>query len=165
MNKITSKDVYPLSRTDDASDSFSGARLDSTMDLMSDYWQIEVDERDREKTAFIIPDGLCYVTTQQHSTSEAVPGGGIRITNNRVWWFPRMASTFTRSDSNRLFPVAIPQTAGVCDPSETLQDRQRRIVDACANVTHTMLHRVQREVQARLQMCIVADGEKFEHRK
>ncbi|UYV61825.1 hypothetical protein LAZ67_1006734 [Cordylochernes scorpioides] len=28
------------------------------MDLRSGYWQIEVDEKDREKTAFITPDGL-----------------------------------------------------------------------------------------------------------
>lgn len=28
------------------------------MDLRSGYWQIEVDDRDREKTAFITPDGL-----------------------------------------------------------------------------------------------------------
>ncbi|GBN10839.1 hypothetical protein AVEN_142869-1 [Araneus ventricosus] len=50
-------------------------------------------------------------------------------------------------------------------PPPTLQDLQRRIMDAYANVTPTMLHRVQREVQARAQMCIVADGDKFEHRK
>ncbi|GBN08675.1 hypothetical protein AVEN_229164-1 [Araneus ventricosus] len=50
-------------------------------------------------------------------------------------------------------------------PPPTLQDLQRRITDACANVTPAMLHRVQREVQARVQMCIVADGEKFKHRK
>ncbi|GBO33387.1 hypothetical protein AVEN_221780-1 [Araneus ventricosus] len=48
-------------------------------------------------------------------------------------------------------------------PPPTLQDLQRRITDACANVTPAMLHRVQREVQAKAQMCIVADGEKFEH--
>ncbi|GBM01427.1 hypothetical protein AVEN_236242-1 [Araneus ventricosus] len=42
---------------------------------------------------------------------------------------------------------------------------QRRITNACANVTPAMLHSVQLEVQARVQMCIVADGEKFEHRK
>ncbi|GBM67091.1 Retrovirus-related Pol polyprotein from transposon 412, partial [Araneus ventricosus] len=58
LNKITKKDVYPLPRIDDALDSLSGASLFSTMDLKSGYWQIEVDERDREKTAFITPDGL-----------------------------------------------------------------------------------------------------------
>ncbi|UYV77696.1 K02A2.6-like, partial [Cordylochernes scorpioides] len=30
----------------------------STMDMRSGYWQIEVDDMDREKTAFITPDGL-----------------------------------------------------------------------------------------------------------
>ncbi|GBN02103.1 hypothetical protein AVEN_9672-1 [Araneus ventricosus] len=50
-------------------------------------------------------------------------------------------------------------------PLPTLQDLQRRITDDCANMTPAMLHRVQREVQARVQMCIVADGEKFEHQK
>ncbi|GBN14024.1 hypothetical protein AVEN_109008-1 [Araneus ventricosus] len=50
-------------------------------------------------------------------------------------------------------------------PPPTLQDLERRITDACANLTPAMLHRVQREVQARGQMCIVADGEKFEHRR
>ncbi|GBN02110.1 hypothetical protein AVEN_9677-1 [Araneus ventricosus] len=50
-------------------------------------------------------------------------------------------------------------------PTPTLQDLQQRITDACANVTPAMLHRVQREVQARVQMCIVADGERFDHQK
>ncbi|GBN51377.1 hypothetical protein AVEN_189566-1 [Araneus ventricosus] len=50
-------------------------------------------------------------------------------------------------------------------PPPTLQDLQRRITDSCANLTSAMLHRVQSEIQARVQMCIVADGEKFEHRK
>ncbi|GBM31939.1 hypothetical protein AVEN_74241-1 [Araneus ventricosus] len=50
-------------------------------------------------------------------------------------------------------------------PPSTLQDLQRRITDACASVTPAMLHRVQREVQARVQMCIAVDGEKLEHRK
>ncbi|GBL81239.1 Retrovirus-related Pol polyprotein from transposon 412 [Araneus ventricosus] len=58
LNKrITKKDVYPLSRIYDALDRLSGASLYSTMDVKSGYWQIEVDERDREKTAFITPDG------------------------------------------------------------------------------------------------------------
>ncbi|UYV69423.1 hypothetical protein LAZ67_6003537 [Cordylochernes scorpioides] len=58
LNKITKKDVYPLPRIDDALDTLSGSRYFSTMDMRSGYWQIEVDDKDREKTAFITPDGL-----------------------------------------------------------------------------------------------------------
>lgn len=58
LNKVTKKDVYPLPRIDDALDRLCSAKYFSSMDLKSGYWQIEVDERDREKTAFITPDGL-----------------------------------------------------------------------------------------------------------
>ncbi|UYV76308.1 hypothetical protein LAZ67_13003313 [Cordylochernes scorpioides] len=58
LNKITKKDVYPLPRIDDTLDCLRGASYYSSMDLRSGYWQIEVDEADREKTAFITPDGL-----------------------------------------------------------------------------------------------------------
>ncbi|UYV81786.1 K02A2.6-like [Cordylochernes scorpioides] len=36
----------------------AGSSYFSMMDIRSGYWQIEVDEKDREKTAFITPDGL-----------------------------------------------------------------------------------------------------------
>lgn len=58
LNSITRKDVYPLPRIDDALDRLCSAKYFSSMDLKSGYWQIQVDERDREKTAFITPDGL-----------------------------------------------------------------------------------------------------------
>ncbi|UYV79719.1 K02A2.6-like [Cordylochernes scorpioides] len=58
LNKITKKDVYPLPRIDDTLDCLQGARFYSSMDLQSGYWQIDVEESDREKTAFITPDGL-----------------------------------------------------------------------------------------------------------
>lgn len=58
LNKITKKDVYPLPRIDDTLDCLYGAEYFSCIDLRSGYWQISVDESDREKTAFITPDGL-----------------------------------------------------------------------------------------------------------
>lgn len=58
LNKITKKDVYPLPRIDDALDSLHGAQYFSSIDVRSGYWLITVDDMDREKTAFITPDGL-----------------------------------------------------------------------------------------------------------
>lgn len=58
LNALTKKDVYPLPYIDDALDCLSGSRYFSSLDLSSGYWQIEVDKQDREKTAFITPDGL-----------------------------------------------------------------------------------------------------------
>lgn len=60
LNKVTKKDVYPLPRVDDALDNLAGAKFYSSIDLKSGYWQIQVDERDREKTAFVTPDGLYH---------------------------------------------------------------------------------------------------------
>ncbi|GBM46517.1 hypothetical protein AVEN_215026-1 [Araneus ventricosus] len=50
-------------------------------------------------------------------------------------------------------------------PPPTLQDLRRRITDACASVAPAMLHNVQREIQSRVQMCTVANGEHFEQYK
>ncbi|UYV69914.1 hypothetical protein LAZ67_7001174 [Cordylochernes scorpioides] len=52
------KRLYPLPRVDDALDCLKGANIYSTIDLKAGYWQIGIDVADREKTAFITPDGL-----------------------------------------------------------------------------------------------------------
>ncbi|KAJ8037598.1 hypothetical protein HOLleu_18448 [Holothuria leucospilota] len=58
LNDVTRKDAYPLPRIDDCLDGMAGAKLFSTIDLQSGYWQIEVKESDRPKTAIITRSGL-----------------------------------------------------------------------------------------------------------
>ncbi|GBO23202.1 hypothetical protein AVEN_17083-1 [Araneus ventricosus] len=47
----------------------------------------------------------------------------------------------------------------------TLQDLRRRITNACTTVTPAMLHNLQHEIQSRVQMRIVANGEHFDQCK
>ena len=69
LNKITKKISYPLPVIDEILALLGKAKYFSTMDLKSGYWQVEMDEKDREKTAFtchaglfefnVMPFGLC----------------------------------------------------------------------------------------------------------
>ncbi len=52
LNENTVKDRYPLPRIDETIDSLHGATYFSTLDLASGYWQIELDEESKPKTAF-----------------------------------------------------------------------------------------------------------------
>ena len=58
LNAVTKRDAHPLPRIDDLSDSLQGSTMFSTLDLRSGYWQIGMAPEDREKTAFITPEGL-----------------------------------------------------------------------------------------------------------
>ncbi|GFX51187.1 hypothetical protein TNCV_2735381 [Trichonephila clavipes] len=70
LNRITKKDVYPLPRIDDSLDSLQESKLFSSMDLSSGYWQIETGEADREKTAFITPEGFLSECSTSPRTSK-----------------------------------------------------------------------------------------------
>lgn len=58
LNSVTHKDAFPLPRIEETLTSMTRAQWFSTLDLASSYWQVEVDPRDREKTAFTTPLGL-----------------------------------------------------------------------------------------------------------
>ena len=58
LNAVTHKDSYPLPRIDDALHALNGTKYFSSMDLMSGYWQVEMEPESREHTAFITYGGL-----------------------------------------------------------------------------------------------------------
>ena len=57
LNAETIKDKYPLPRIDVTIDYLYGAKIFTTLDLFSGYWQIEIEDYDKFKTAFTTEDG------------------------------------------------------------------------------------------------------------
>ena len=52
LNKVTSKNKYPLPRIDDLFDQLQGAAVFSKIDLRSGYYQLRIRDKDVPKTAF-----------------------------------------------------------------------------------------------------------------
>ena len=57
LNKRTVKDSWPLPYIQDCFDRLRGATWFTTLDLSSGYWQVELDPKDRDKTAFVTARG------------------------------------------------------------------------------------------------------------
>ena len=58
LNTVTVKDAFPLPLIEDCFDSLSGVQYLSGLDLASGYYQVEVADQDKQKTAFITRYGL-----------------------------------------------------------------------------------------------------------
>ena len=52
LNKVTTRDVYPMPRQDDILGRLGGSRFFSTLDLENGFWQVPVTPEHRVKTAF-----------------------------------------------------------------------------------------------------------------
>ena len=57
LNDVTVKDAHPLPRIDDTLEALKGAKIISTLDLKSGYWQVLIKEEHKSKTAFRISSG------------------------------------------------------------------------------------------------------------
>ena len=60
LNNITIEDVHPLPRIDDMLEALKGAKLFSTLDLKSGYWQVAIKEEYTSKMAFRTSSGQLY---------------------------------------------------------------------------------------------------------
>ena len=58
VNAVTRCDAYPLPRVDDTLNTLAGVKWFSMLDMVSRYWQVELAEQDKKKTAFCTQDGL-----------------------------------------------------------------------------------------------------------
>ena len=87
LNAATHQDVYPLPRIDATLESLAGSTLFTTLDLASGYWQVEIEDRDKEKTAFstekghlefiVMPFGLMHKCTHHIPKANGVCSGRI----------------------------------------------------------------------------------------
>jgi hypothetical protein len=71
LNTETRKDAYPIPRIEDMLDALRDAKWFTTLDLASGYWQVEMDPKDQDKTAFITKQGTYEFTVMPFGLTNA----------------------------------------------------------------------------------------------
>ena len=71
LNKITKKNSYPLPLIDDILALLGKAKFFTSLDLKSGYWQVSMEEKDKEKTAFACHRGLFEFNVMPFGLSNA----------------------------------------------------------------------------------------------
>ena len=82
LNDVTVKDAFPIPKIDQSFDALRGAKFFSSLDLASGYWQVPVAPEDRQKTAFVTPDGGLYEYIKMPFGLSNAPGTFQRLMNN-----------------------------------------------------------------------------------
>ena len=71
LNQITKKNSYPLPLIDDILALLGKSKYFTSLDLKSGYWQVAMDEQDKEKTAFACHKGLFEFNVMPFGLSNA----------------------------------------------------------------------------------------------
>ena len=71
LNQVTKKNSYPLPLIDDILALLGKAKYFTSLDLKSGYWQVAMDEQDKEKTAFACHKGLFEFNVMPFGLSNA----------------------------------------------------------------------------------------------
>ena len=74
LNSKTRKDAYPLPRIDEALDALGGAKYFTKLDLAQGFLQVELEEKDKHKTAFRIGSGGLYEFNRMPFGLTGAPG-------------------------------------------------------------------------------------------
>ena len=73
LNDITKTDAHPLPRIEEQLEKFRCGRWFSSLDLVSGFWQVEMEEADKEKTAFTCWKGLYEFNVMPFGLKNAPP--------------------------------------------------------------------------------------------
>jgi len=105
VNELIKKDKFPLPKIDTCLDTLNGCQYYSSCDLRWGYWQIEIDERDRDKTAFVtrkgqwrfkvLSFGLCNAPSQFARIMKLVMSG-LTYDICLVFWMHRPRTVMSR---------------------------------------------------------------------